>query len=299
MIRITAAFSDMHWGGPDHMPRVRQSILNAIVDAVAEIAQRGEVEVQPVSNGDLCVGSGIWRSQIWQQIMPDAAWQAWGVAYIWAQWHRRLAQVCEVKRAKVVKGNHDRDAAGGCLASAASFDLNTLGVPATFVGTETTVNLAPDGAEPSSCLFEHGYGMSAYYPMSYSLLRNTEKKMLTYTAMDATVTRGCFGHSHWLFTGYALTPFHHLDCLGGMQRNDRAQIGRGVRSSGAILYVHDGERLDVVEIEPAREALIADLRDGHLEGHNRHEIADVMDEVMRWMEVHGYIEPDVIAKAAV
>ena len=296
-MQYTLAVSDSHWGGPDHLMQSRDSIVNRAVEVIETRSQGERYPLKVVNDGDMVVGQGIWRTQNWEQLMPNAAWQSYGWAWIWRGIQERLQTVADVEQIAVVKGNHDRTGTGACLAMDLALKLNLFGIPAKFVGSETLVNLAPEGAAPYWCLFEHGYGHSAYYPLSYTLLRNTEKKLLMYTGMGKIIPRACFGHSHWLFLGYALNPFNHLDCLGGMQRNDRPGIGRGVRASGAILYAHDGERLEVIPIEPEREALMADLGDGHLEIHCRQEIAQVMDQVLYWLEEHGYVEPDVIAGA--
>jgi hypothetical protein len=292
VLKATLAISDLHWGGIDHMPRTRRSILERAAQAVNKLAPD---ELEVVENGDATVGAGIWRSQAWTQIMPDVHAQTWGAAWILSQWVQSLSKPPIIK---LTKGNHDRSADGTDLGGDLALKLFTMGITARFCGSETIVNLAPKGAPEHNCLFEHGYGGSSYYPFGYSLLRNTERKLLTYQSFGRHISRCCFGHSHWLAVDHTLTPWLALDCTGGCQRNDRAILGRGIRSSGAILYVHDGTELDVRPIKPDDGALRDDLQDGALEATNRAEIAEVLESVLRWMTERGLIEPDVIAKAA-
>ncbi len=295
-MKLTLAISDLHWGGPDHMLRSRDSLLNNAVKRIGQLTTGDDpATLQLVYNGDMVVGSGIWRKQEWEQFMPDAHWQTWGVAHLLHTFHASLPSGLKALRDLVIMGNHDRTGSGFCLASDLAIKLAIMGIPATYCGTETTVNLNGK-EEPSYCLFEHGYGSSSYYPFSYSLIRNTERKILLYDDMNVRINRACFGHSHWLFIGYALSPWRVLDCTGGLQRNDRAVLGRGVRDLGAILYVHDGQELRVEAIRPDNDAVRLDLQDGLLEVTNRAEIAAVMGRVMAWLIETGMIQPDVIAK---
>jgi hypothetical protein len=288
--KATLAISDLHWGGVDHMPHVLESVM---VQAAEEIGQLTDCEYEMVINGDAVVGCGIWRSQIWQQIMPDAHQQTWGVAW---EISRHLSAM-PAMNIRITKGQHDRDADGTDLAGDLALKLHFLGRQARYCGTETIVNLAPKGGKEIPCLFEHGYGFSSYYPFSYSLLRNTERKLLTYASMARRVVRCCFGHSHWLMSGYDLTPWLTLDCTGGFQRNDRAILGRGIRSSGAILYVGDESgALEIIEIHPDDTSLKQDLQDPTLEATNRQAIGNTMEAVTSWMIEQGLIEPDIIAK---
>lgn len=292
MLKATLAISDLHWGGVDHMPRTRVSICRKATAALRDLAAD---ELEVVLNGDAVVGTGIWRSQAWEQIMPDAHAQTWGAAWLLSRW---MATLPGTPTIRITKGNHDRSLDGTDLGGDLALKLFTFGAAARYCGTETTVNMAPKGAPEYACLFEHGYGHSSYYPFSLSLLRNTKDKLLLLQSLGRPVSRCCFGHSHWLAIDHYLTPWLALDCTGGCQRNDRAELGRGIRSSGALLYIHNGKELEIRQIKPDDAALKADLQDGALESTNRAEIALVLGEVLEWLEAHGLIEPDVVGKAA-
>jgi hypothetical protein len=164
----------------------------------------------------------------------------------------------------VIRGTHDY-ANGICLGEILTNQLQLMGLPAKFVGEEVIVD---------RILFEHGYGFSSYYPFSYTLLRNTERKLLQYLAEGKEIERCCFGHSHWLMTGFGLTIHHYLDCTGGFQRNERAVLGRTLRPVGGIVYI---ER-QPVEIPVCWEDLRKDATDELLHQHNLQEIANTMVE---------------------
>jgi len=244
----------------------------------------------------MTAGTGVYRTQPYDIVLPNADRQVWGAAWILKGFIQSLGGYPTVH---ITKGQHDASF-GRDEASTLVIMLRLMGINAKYEGDEFILNCGTED-DPHNIMFEHGYGYSSYYPFSYALIRNTRSKLLNYGTLGMEgkerIRRCCFGHSHWLMIGYGVTVETYFDCTGGFQRNERTVLGgRGtIRPVGAIIYDYSAIKcaMRVLEIVPERESLRSDIFSKKLRIESTRDANEALDAVTDWALAEGIVSNEV------
>lgn len=292
--KVTIVMSDLHLGDANFMLETFKSTISNLLTKLREIdAKIGGIEdITVIINGDVVSGRNIFRSQVYQNVENIGNAQVYYAADYLKELVEALEEFAPV-HLYIVKGNHDTNRVDDFAALVVD-RLKAEGIDAIYSGDELILNLGNMNKEHWA-LFEHGYGGSDYYPVSYELLRHTEKKINILDRIQRRrglkeIERVVFGHSHWLLTNFRQTAGYAIDVSGGFQRNNRVELGKTQRPVGLILYVFDESRdgltvydweggLRIYEIVPDWDVFYKEVADRRLAFKVREDIARRLAEL--------------------
>lgn len=294
---LTIATADQHLFDRNHLLNSHKSMEQKVATLIDQFQPR---RLQVICDGDLVTGRGIFKRQDLELILPDAEQQAAGGAYRFKEtydlWHSHLNAGAE-ELYYLVQGNHDQSD-GSSLCMKLTLALRTLGVPIRFMGNEFVVDLsdAQDGELHHMALVEHGYGASAYSPSSNRQVFESYRKIVSYSQRGYSdslrIRRVIHGHTHWLSVDLERAEDLKFDCIGGLHKNSRSNIGSNTRPCGWVSYLspfRSAEILTPMQITPATEAFRSDMDDPLLPERNRAEAARCLSEWTKWAIEHGII----------
>lgn len=276
---VTLALADQHLTDEDCLYGTYLSIVEKAVKRIAEL-HPGRVDVLEL--GDMISGEGIFRGQQVRNITNHLHWQTLvGAHELW-----KLSKMIEdesglTPRIFYVKGNHDeaRSAGGNLARPLCNEAAATFGVPVKYCGTEFIFDLGDKTHHYALCV--HGYGGSRYHPQSNAFLDAMHRRVANLNVKrspDEAILRVIHGHVHWMNVGFAYTRTLTFDTVGGLQRNKRPELGQVQRPTGAILYVADGDELEVEAIKPDDDVFEEEIASVDLEFRNIRRVADILQD---------------------
>ena len=103
------------------------------------------------------------------------------------------------------------------------------------------------------------------------------------------LSRVLLAHTHWLNVGQVAGLDYAIDTTGGWHRQERAKLAADVRDTGMILYLHDGEKLDIRVVRADRGILMMESRDVSLHYANVQAAGMALAEMMQWAHERGLV----------
>jgi len=287
MKKATLNISDVHYGDAGQLYDTWQATLGEVQDRLVAF---GPDETEVVLNGDLVAGRGIFRGQEAQNILQLGAEQCWFAAWDLRQFDLRLRKAgVNVSRWILTLGNHDNTNRENLAAQVVAV-LRLLDVPVYYAGRTFTGNFAADEREGMWYEAEHGFGGSDYYANSYSEIRAMWRKYVERSKVDhINLSRMLLGHTHWLNVGQVIGHDLAIDTTGGWHRQERLKLAADVRDTGCILYLHDGETLDIQEVRADRKLLLAESREVGLHYKTMAAAARALGEATAWAHASGLL----------
>ena len=272
---FTLNLSDLHIFDRGFMLNVMANLESKTIEVLDRFKPRKFIGVL---NGDVIPGTGIYRNQQLENVLPRTDQQVGAGAYRFLEFDRMIAENFDGPREWIViEGNHDRSH-GEPIIMKFVMAIRQFDVPARFAGTECVVNVADEGTY--NILFEHGYGNSSFGPTSNKQIMETYRKIIGYYARgwdgEKRIRRVAGGHTHWLNVGTERAEGLEFDTTGGLHRNDRANIGKNTRPAGWIVYISPPGSSDIISpigLKPSTSIFRVDIEDPELENKNRAEAA--------------------------
>lgn len=158
------------------------------------------------------------------------------------------------------------------------------------------VNLAHRGFH--NVIAQHGYGHSQVSPNSPRFISDTKDRLIGIQRRfpaEQHPRRVLSGHTHWLDCGTERLVGLEFDTTGGLQRNNRVQLGMNSRPSGWIVYVGppdaEGEILRPIPLKPEEETYQRELGDPHLAAANKQDAGECLREHRQIMQERGVLGP--------
>jgi hypothetical protein len=261
---FTLALSDLHLLDRGHLVDAYASLQHKTAELIRRFKPR---QFFCIINGDSIPGRGVYKQQELENVLTKTDLQLTAGCYrIW-EMDSEFAEALGTKTPRKyfkIRGQHDQSM-GDDTAMPMVWCLDKLGVPAAFAGIERVHNAADKGYY--NILFEHGYGYSKDNPTPPALAQNMREKILRYSnrgfCAEQRIRRVCHAHTHWFNLGMVRNDDIPYDVTGGLQRNDRTNLGRNDRPCGWIAYISPPGTNDVapIPIQPSTEALEMDRND--------------------------------------
>lgn len=295
---LTIRRSDDHFGDDNHLLSCAVSLTEK---TKVVIDQFKPSRIQCIMLDDWIAGRGIFKEQDAQMAVPAIEHQI----NIGAMKARKFMQaIRSVTDAPVtvfcLRGNHEhanKIPVGTNLFYAcrtACEDMDDI----TWVMRldRAVVNLAHMGTH--NVLAMHGYGHSQSSPNSprfISDVKNAVLKMQRKMMPAEQIQRILSGHTHWMSVGLEREDGMYWDTTGGLQRNNRVQLGMNARPSGWIIYVSppgvEGEILNPIGIKPDSETYERELEDPYLDAANKRDCGELLEEHAKLMRSFGILGP--------
>jgi hypothetical protein len=274
--KATVEVSDTHFGDKAQL----HDTLHDCMDRAIEIVGKFEPDIVEVDvDGDAAAGKGIFRNQETQNIVQLGGEQVWWAAWEFLGWHKRLGAT----RWNIIKGNHDNSAKEN-LAIQLAMVMHLLGIPVRYCDRALVANFAEPVRADQWYQVEHGAGVSSYHANSYSEIRNCMRKAMEISYADGIrISRFLRAHSHWMNVGQAIGLECAIDTTGGWHRQERLELGGDIRSTGMIVYLHDGEKLDIIPVPADSHLLISESRSLRLGYRNMEIASQALQNVSEWL----------------
>jgi len=278
--KATLVVSDLHFGDGAQLYATLRECMDRAIDRIKAF-EPDETEV--VLNGDAVAGRGIYRSQEMQNALQFGAEQAWWCAWEIRQWQEAL----RASRWVMVRGNHDGSNKEN-LASQLVMMLQIMGIPSVYQARSYVGNFAADERDDSWYEAQHGFGASSYYANSYESIRECWRRFIEHAVTSGiNVSRFLRGHTHWLNVGQTVGLGVAIDTTGGWHRQERDKLASDTRNTGLLIYLHDGEALDIVTVEADRMLLLSDTDNPGLHYETLSAAAAAMKSVTGWAHERG------------
>lgn len=279
--KATVLSSDWHFGDVHQLLRNWRACLErALVEFVEPF---GPDQIEFIANGDMTAGKGIFRLQsdrlIFQQPANQALWAAWELAHV----HRQAAVIAPTRH-RIIWGNHD-DAGLVDLARDLTNDLTLMGMPCTYHPNDYIGNFGLEPRREAWYHAAHGFGHSDYYAQSYSAIRDMWRLQGEIVQeRNIRIRRFLRAHTHFFQAGLLIALNTWADTAGGWTAQRRWNLGKSVRNTGAIVYLDDGQRTQVIEVHAETPHLLKEAKDLRLEERNRAEAARCIVEAQEFIE---------------
>lgn len=293
---LTLRRSDDHHGDDNHLLSCASS-LTAKFLVVLEQYQPSRVQL--IMGDDWIAGKGIFKEQDQQMAVPAIEQQ---IALGAVKFRRFLQEIRKVTAAPIsaviLRGNHEY-ANKLPVSNAMFYETRALcedvhDFTMRLWSDRAVVNLAHTGEY--HVLAMHGYGHSSVSPNSPRFISDTKDLIIQYQRKGAQIKRVLSGHAHWMSVGLERLADLPYDTTGGLQRNNRVQLGMNQRPSGWIVYISppdvDGEILQPIGLTPDSETYSREIGDPHLHAANKADAADCLAEHSRLMRERGLVESE-------
>lgn len=293
---LTLRRSDDHHGDDNHLLSCATSLGEKFLVVVEQYQPS---RIQLIMGDDWIAGKGIFKEQDQQMAVP-AIEQQIGLGAV--KFRRFVLKIRGVTTAPIsaviLRGNHEH-ANKLPVGNAMFYETRALceDVPdfsMKLYNDRAVVNLAHTGDH--SVLAMHGYGHSSISPNSPRFISDTKDLIIQYQRQGVQIRRVLSGHTHWLSVGIERLADLPYDTTGGLQRNNRVQLGMNNRPSGWIVYISPpdvpGEILQPIGLMPDGDTYAREIGDPHLHAANKADAADCLAEHSRLMRERGLIETD-------
>jgi len=240
-VTLTLVISDTHFGHADFLPKTFYSTVNTLLKLLPRIKERYNiVRFNIVLNGDIVSGREVYEFQELSNLLPRGHWQVFLGEIIFKELIEEISSFVKVDNVYFIKGTHESLAENYVLylkRLMKSKDIETI-----YCSRGTAINIAePIGKY--NIFFTHGSGSSAYYPVSYHMIRELWK---INSQTKVPIERFCLAHSHWLTTDLELEGLT-IDVCGAFQRWEKTF---SQRPCGMILYLYIPHYCSVIKIRP-------------------------------------------------
>jgi hypothetical protein len=292
--KFTLRESDRHCGDENHLLSCAESLE---AKACVLIKNYEPATIQHIAFDDWIAGRGIFKEQDLQSAVSDPNHQIHVGAVKALRFYRKIREVTSAPiSVHWLRGNHEY-ANKTSLAESLFLATRMLceEIPdLTFkmYWDRAIVNLAATGTH--NALAMHGFGHSKVSPNSPAFIDAAKDILLVAHRRlqpHEQIRRVMSGHTHYLSVGLERVIGLEFDTTGGLQRNNRVQLGQNARPVGWIAYIspegQDGEILKPLEIKPESETYERELRDPHLGAANRSDCGDCLREYTEILKQRG------------
>jgi len=254
--------------------------------------------VQLIMGDDWIAGRGIFREQDLQSSVADPEQQIQVGA---VKFRRQMLRIREKTDAPIdarwLKGNHEMAPGKTPLGPSLFLRCRTLceyipGISMTMYHDRALVNLAAEGTY--NVLAYHGFGHSNSSPNSPKFIDSAKNDIIISQRKlppDQHIRRVLSGHTHWCSIGLERIVDLPFDTTGGLQRNNRVQLGMNSRPVGWIVYISPrgsvGEIQQPICLQPDSETYQREIADPHLAAANREDCALCLREYDEFMSSRG------------
>jgi len=227
--KVKFVFGDLHMTDEDVMWK---SIQSALRNTISYLQGKNYKYVEIINIGDTVSGTAIFRGQEARNLTNKVHWQTMGGALFQSDMVNSVLDQTSIEdyEIHIVKGNHDQAGKqkGTNLAHYLVQDMKAIGMHAIYDGNDYLSD---------NIYAVHGFGNSDYYPESPKFMRTFQKKVHNLNQWGNTnVDRVVHGHTHWANVNFQYSLSCKFDCVGGFQRNERADLGKLQRPAGFIVY---------------------------------------------------------------
>lgn len=245
--------------------------------------------IQLVCGDDWIAGRGIFKEQDLQLAVSDPELQVNAGAVKFRRFVQAIRKVTAAPiDARFLRGNHEYAGNKTPLGPALFLTSRTLcedipNLGMTLYHTRALLNLASDGVY--HVLAYHGFGHSNSSPNSPKFIDSAKDHIIQVQRAlppGEHIRRVLSGHTHWASTGLERIVDLPFDTTGGLQRNNRVQLGMNSRPVGWIAYISPrgavGEIQQPITLTPDSETYHRELSDPHLGAANRADCAACLAE---------------------
>jgi len=271
---LTLVVSDTHLGDSNHLPKTFWSCVENTKSVVSKLSEKFDiVNFIMVLNGDLVAGKDVFRYQQFRNLVQRGHWQTEIAAQVIRELKKSIAEIEPIRKTFIIKGNHE-DIADNYMIYLTNYLDDTW-----YAGHYKVLNIAyPIGNY--NVLFTHGSGKSAYYPVSYEMIRDCWKAFNQYKAKGVQIEEVCVGHTHWLQPRLYLEGLTFNVC-GGFQIWEKT-ISQ--RPSGFLLFIHTCDETSVTGIRPDPEIEIEEQTAVDLEFTNYDYYGQKLRNALRYVK---------------
>jgi len=275
-ITLTLVLSDLHLGDSDHLPNIYWNTVNRVNIILDSLKQYFTVKrFRLVLNGDIVSGREIYEYQVFRNLLQRGHWQVFLAEIVIKKTIERLN--IPVDEIYLIKGTHEPISENYLLYLKKS--LKSLGYNTYYLSHSKVLDIgSPIGHY--NVLFTHGKGKSAYYPVSYELIRDLWKTVAQYRQSKIIVERVCTSHSHWLTTNLMLEGLT-IDVTGGYQR---WEYSISQRPCGMIMYLFYDSEVSSIPIRPDAIVEGEEKNDASLEYKNMKYYSKMLLDHMKEVE---------------
>lgn len=289
---LTLRRSDDHHCDENHLLSCAASLEEKFV-VLVERYQPDRIQV--ICGDDWIAGAGIFRGQDLQSAVSDPEQQIHVGAVKFRRFVEKVRSVSSAPiEARWLKGNHESAPGKTELGPYLFLQSRMLcediaGIGFTLYHNRALLNLAEQGTY--NVLAYHGFGHSNSSPNSPKFVDSAKTDIIISQRSlppEQHVRRVLSGHTHWASVGLERIVDLPFDTTGGLQRNNRVQLGMNSRPVGWIAYVSPrgavGDIQQPIALQPDAETYQRELSDPHLGATNRADCAACLTEYDRIME---------------
>lgn len=256
--------------------------------------------IQLICGDDWIAGRGVFREQDLQSAVSDPEHQVRVGA---VKFRRFVDKIRAVTAAPItvrwLKGNHETAPSKTELGPYLFLQCRVMcegiaGIEMQLFNHRALVNLADEGTY--NVLAYHGFGHSNTSPNSPKFVDTAKDNIILVQRNlppEQHIRRVLSGHTHWQATGLQRIVDLPFDTTGGLQRNNRVQLGMNSRPVGWIAYVSPrgavGEIQQPITLQPDAETYQRELSDPHLGAANRADCAACLAEYDSTMEARKLV----------
>ena len=253
-----------------------------------------------IVNGDTVVGRGVYKNQDMDSVLPTADLQVGAGSLKFSEVAKALVPAIPTK-VRFTLGQHDYSK-GEPIAQYLVWGVRELlkeyaHLDIAYSGVEVLENCADEGEY--NVLFEHGWGYSRTSPTSPAMLDAIFRRLLTHEREGFHVKRFCHAHTHWLNVGMEHVAGLPVDTTGGLQRNERVNLGRNERPPGWIVYYAPPGSEEILDppfkVEPNKEILRQERLNPNLRADNMIEAGRCLKAFTKEAERLGFLDAQRIA----
>jgi len=296
--KFTLRRSDDHHGDENHMLSCAESLTQKTLVLIEEYEPS---TIQLIMMDDWIAGKGIFREQD-AQMAVAAIEQQIAVGAVKA--YRLLDNIRKITDVPIkvlaLRGNHEHankvPVSNALFFECRAFCEEIKDVTWQLHMDRTVVNLAHTGLH--NVFVMHGYGHSRISPNSPKFIEDTKDALLQMQRKmqpEEQIRRVLSGHTHYLSVGLERVRGIEWDTTGGLQRNNRVQLGLNNRPSGWIAYISPpdipNEIRQPLAVKPDPETYDRELADPHLASANKADCAECLEFHKTKLQDSGVLGP--------
>lgn len=255
---LTLVISDTHFGDCNVLLNSYWSAVDNLLEIMKIIRSKFDiVNFKVVLNGDIVSGRGVYRYQVFRNLLQRGHWQVFLAEKILKETFAKINILSSINDIYMIKGTHE------ALEEAYILYLKRLFPGAKYLSKHGIINIA-ESLGKYNVLFTHGRGASYYYPISYQQIREIWKVIAQYLQSKILIERSCVGHTHWLSPNLELEGTV-VDISGGFQK---WEYTIQQRACGFILYLYYDDEVVAIPIKPNKEVEMKEKMSKSLEYRN-------------------------------
>lgn len=273
---VTVSISDLHLSHEGHLPDTYWSTIENLCKVLSTLSRVGEIKrLNIVWNGDIMSGTNVYKTQHLQNIVQRGHFQVFLAERVLRKTNEKISGIVPVYKNYLIHGNHECQEQNYTLYLRKAMGKNTI-----YSSRSLILDI---GAPIGHCntLFTHGAGSSAYFPVSYEMVREIWKVISENRNAGIPIEHVSLGHTHWLTSAIDFGGFYvHVN--GGFQR---WEYTISQRPAGVIVFVYSKNGCTAIPVRPSSSVEYSERSDPSLEYKNMRYYAELLEEHLRLYEI--------------